>query len=290
MKDDEPITVVSVTYNSSAIIPEMLKSLPDGTRAVIVDNGSKDVDQLQLVCDHHGATLLRNADNLGFGAACNQGARLATTPFILFLNPDAVLHEGALSELYSAAQRYPNAVAFNPRFITSDGKSFYKRSSRLMPRKERMPRTVPTNDEYVSVLSGAAFFVRRQSFEAVSGFDENIFLYHEDDDLARRLLRSCGKLMFVSNAHVEHIGGASTEDTPAIAALKSWYLARSRVYATRKHGARLPLFAAFITALKNLFSIDMAYSRRRRAKNLAYLRGVISCISDGGAGKGSYHG
>lgn len=155
-----------------------------------------------------------------------------------------------------------------------------------MPRREKMPRGCPESDTFVSVLSGAALFVRTEQFHSIGGFDEDIFLYHEDDDLARRLLKKCGKLLFVSEARVSHIGGASTEDTPRVAAFKAYHLARSRVYATKKHGRPLPFISALISSIKNILAVDMLYSARRRAKNVSYLRGVLSCLKDGGRGMG----
>ena len=59
--------------------------------------------------------------NLGFGTACNLGARNAPEELILFLNPDARLCDGALAALRDAARAYPDAVAFNPLIVKEDG-------------------------------------------------------------------------------------------------------------------------------------------------------------------------
>lgn len=260
----------------------MLASLPARVPVVVVDNASDDPAPLEALCDRYCAPLIRNSVNLGFGAACNQGAAIATTEFLFFLNPDASLYPDTLSHLVAAARRYPTASAMNPRIAKADGSASFQHRSRLMPRSERMPRGWPAEDREVTVLSGAALFVRRSDFEAVGGFDPKIFLYHEDDDLSRRLLRHRGPIMYIRDAFVRHLGGRSSERSPAIAALKSWHLARSRIYAKRKHGRPMPFVTGLLSAIPALFAPDMLVSPRRRAKNWAFLRGVLSTLRDGG--------
>lgn len=269
------VTVVAVCYNSDAVLPQMLASVPSGTQVVLVDNGNGG-ETLRALAEEHGAALIENAQNKGFGVACNQGAAHATTEFILFLNPDAQLTPGSLEALVAAADRYPQASAMNPRIATPDGRPVFQRKSHLVSRADWMPRGWPDEDCEVPVLSGAALFVRRAAFEAVGGFDPRIFLYHEDDDLARRLKDQCGPLYFIRDACAEHIGGGSSVRSPQIAALKAWHMGRSRVYVQRKHGRPFPRATSLGAALLQLCSPAVLLSRRKRAKQVAFLKGVLS--------------
>ncbi len=300
------VTVVSVCFNSAAVIGAMLDSLPSGTPAVLVDNGSgglsaggsgarsdggdmvaagvapdrgvpqDQVAALAALAMRHGARLIRNAANRGFGPACNQGAALADTEFLLFLNPDARLDPGALEALVAAADRNPRAVAMNPRIVDGRGRPYFKHRSVLLARREWRARGWPPADSTVPVLSGAVFFVRRADFEAVGGFDPMIFLYHEDDDLSLRLAARQGSLLFVRDAVARHLEGRSSSRNPAVAALKAWHMGRSRVYAARKHGRPFPFARAFARALSQLLSPVAWISARKRAKHRAFLRGVVS--------------
>lgn len=272
------VTVVSVTYNSVEKLRQMLASVPAQTPVVVVDNGSDDVDALADLCAQHGARLIRNDVNRGFGPACNQGAALAATPYLLFLNPDARLLPGALDELVAAARRDPHFGAMNPRIETADGSPYLKRKSPLIPRSDWMPRGWPQADQQVTTLSGCAIFTRRDAFEQVGGFDPAIFLYHEDDDLAQRLRQQVGPLMFVRDARVVHAAGSSTARTPQVAALKAWHMGRSRVYVTRKHDRPFAVTAALGRALVQMLSPEMLVSARKRSKHAAFLRGVLSQI------------
>ena len=269
------VTIVTVSYNSLHVLPQMLGSVPKGTPVVVVDNASSDEESLADLCAAHGARLIRNKQNRGFGVACNTGAAAARTEFLLFLNPDARLTTGCLERLVKAATEHPKTSAMNPRMAEPDGSPFFKRKSYLMPRSEWMPRGWPDRDREVSVLSGAALFVRRRAFEAVGGFDPAIFLFHEDDDLALRLRAQCGPLMFIRDALVQHGGGSSSARNAEIAALKAWHMGHSRVYAARKHHQSFARSRALTQALLQLISPVVVFSRRKRAKQFALLRGII---------------
>jgi N-acetylglucosaminyl-diphospho-decaprenol L-rhamnosyltransferase len=275
-------TVITVTYNSAVDLPDMLASIPAGFPTIIVDNASADRDALRPLCARFGAQLLENAENTGFGRGCNAGAARAETEFLLFLNPDASLAPDTIAELESAADRYPKVSAMNPRIANADGSAFFKRRSTLLPKSQWMPRGSPTADAAVSVLSGAALFVRRADFQAVGGFDPAIFLFHEDDDLSLRLAQARGPLMFIHTALVRHIGGRTTDDSPASARFKAFHYARSRVYTARKHSRPQPFLRALLYASRNLLAPDMLFSARRRAKNWGYFKGVLSTLRDGG--------
>lgn len=257
----------------------MLGALPADVPTILVDNASNDIDMTRRIAHGHRATLLELPTNIGFGCACNLAAERAETEFLLFLNPDCVLEPDALSHLIAATAAYPDAVAFNPAMRSADGRDHFKRGSVLLARDRWYPRTAPRSDQVVPVLSGAALFVRRTAFEEVGGFDPAIFLYHEDDDLSLRLAR-LGDLMFVRAAVVRHEGGASSPRTPSVAALKAWHMGRSRVYAARKHGLAFPFVWPLLQAMVQAGAPETLFSARKRAKHMAFLRGVMSMRSN----------
>jgi len=270
------VTIVTVTYNSMTVLPNMLKSIPKETAIVIVDNASSDTAELKSLAKDPNITLILNKKNKGFGEACNQGATIAKTEFIFFLNPDAKIKDNTLIELERAAKDNPSALAMNPKIVKSNGKPYFKRSSHLINRTNWMDRGWPIGNCWVNILSGAAFFIRAQAFYAVGGWDENIFLYHEEDDLCLRLKELGGDLLFVHDATVQHIRGASSPPSKAGSYFKGWHMGKSRVYATRKHNRPFPLSTALAESILQIFSPFSIISSRKRSKNWGYLKGVIS--------------
>ena len=275
------VTVVTVTYNSGGILTDMLASLPKSVPVLVVDNGSDDADVIAEIAHGAGARFVGNKANLGFGRACNLGAGLAKTEFVFFVNPDVTLHSDAVAELLVAADRYPSASAFNPAMNSKRDREMFRRSSVLVPRNEWMQRGWPRGDSEVVVLSGAALFVRKACFDLVGGFDTNIFLYHEDDDLSLRLRKGCGPVMFIRAARVRHWSGRSSPRTADIAALKAWHMGQSRVYATRKHDVPWAFHKALASAFLQIVSPLTVSSARKRAKHIAFLMGVLGLAPNG---------
>ncbi|MNE18629.1 N-acetylglucosaminyl-diphospho-decaprenol L-rhamnosyltransferase [compost metagenome] len=266
------ITVVSVCYKSDAVIGQMVASIPRETPIILVDNGK--TNQFPSFLAEHAIHIETLEQNEGFGAGCNAGAAVAKTPWLLFLNPDAAIHPGSLDQLLSATHRYKDASAFNPRIVNSDGSEYFKRRSWLLPRNRYMPKGWPPADCAIPVLSGAAIFVSRELFLKANGFDPNIFLYHEDDDLSLRL-SEFGPLMFIRDAVVTHANGNSTARSPAVARFKAFHMARSRIYTGRKHKRPWPFLSTLIQALLLLLSPQALVSARRRGKAIGFLMGCI---------------
>ena len=272
------ISIVTVSYNSMAVLPKMLASMPSNTPVIIIDNSSKDTNSLKALAKDTKSILILNSENKGFGEACNQGAQIAETEFILFLNPDTVIQSDTLLNLEKAAQKYPNAFAINPRIIKPNGKSYFKRSSHLIKRSQWMNRTPPTCDTIVNILSGAAFFVRAKPFKDIGGWDRNIFMYHEEDDLCLRFQEIGGELMVIPSAIVRHIRGASSPPSKEIAYLKGWHMGKSRIYSTTKYEIPWAKSRALFDSLLQILSPINIISARKRAKNWGYIQGILRGI------------
>ena len=273
------VTVITVAYNSSRILGTLLGSIPEGVACIVVDNASQDAEASRALAEAHGARFIGNAENIGFGRACNQGAAAAEGDLLFFVNPDAELTPGAIPTLLAAADAHPQASGFNPRVTKGDGSVYFKRRSKLIPRAQWLGRDAASRDGDLPVLSGGAMLVRKACFDRVGGFDPKIFLFHEDDDLSLRLRDQCGPLRYVYDAEVRHLLGHGSERSVRTAALKAWYMGQSRVYAARKHGQRFAFARALGEAVLQLISPLTLLSARKRAKHWHYLKAVLASRS-----------
>ncbi|MRG63899.1 glycosyltransferase [Rhizobium pusense] len=269
------VTVVSVCYKSDMLIRDLVTAIPEQTPIVLVDNGR--TNTFANLPANRNVRIVRLDNNLGFGRGCNAGADAAETPWILFLNPDARPYPGAIEALLEAATQYPSAVAFNPRIYNEDGSPYFKRRSWLLPRQLYMKKGWPSEDAVVPILSGAALFVSKKSFDYIGGFDPNIFMYHEDDDLSLRL-GALGELRFVRDSRIVHSAGHSSGRSSEIARFKAYHMARSRVYAGQKHHRPFPKTSTLLQACLLLLSPYVLFSARRRAKAIGFLQGALANI------------
>ena len=270
----ENISFVVVCYKSSLALKSLLLSIPKESEVILVDN-SKD-QETKEIANSYDCVLIQNKENIGYGSACNLGAEKASGSHLLFINPDSELKPGTLDELIKATDRYPNASAFNPKIIDRTGKQDFKRRSVLLPKSEWMSKKFPTFDKDVSVLSGAAIFIKKEKFMQIKGFDEKIFLYHEDDDISIRLKNKIGNLMYIHNAVITHIGGSSSSKDESIAKIKGYHMGRSRVYAQKKHNIKAVIIRNIMLSIIQVLSPEMLFSKRKRAKYTYFLKGVFA--------------
>lgn len=233
----QAITAIVVTYDSAQVLPACLDALAgEGVPALVVDNAS--ADDSRQVAASRGAQVIANASNEGYGRANTIGASAATTPYILIVNPDLEIQSGAASALLAAAERYPDAGMLAPRIVEPSGRVFLQPRSLLSPphlnRNGEMP--IPTGDACLPFLSGACLLVRREVFLALGGFDQNIFLFYEDDDLCRRMRDAGHSLVHVDAAEARHARGGSSPPSPRRRFTARWHLAWSERYVARKYG------------------------------------------------------
>jgi len=208
--------------------------------------------------------------------ACNIGAAVGDSTYLLFLNPDAQLGTGALDQLRAALRDHPQASAASPRVLDGRGRPAFRRRSRLLPKSAHWSGPAPTVDTEMPLLNGAAMFVPRAYFDGIGGFDEAIFLYHEDDDLSVRLTRRYGPIRHVHSATVTHSEGNSTPRTPATAAFKARHMTQSAIYTMRKHDRPMARMRVIGHAILQLASPLTLLCARKRAKAVGFLKGALA--------------
>jgi GT2 family glycosyltransferase len=223
--------VVLVTYNSAEVVADALRSIPKSAKCIVVDNASSD-DSAEI-SEALGAEVLRQGANLGFGTACNIGARAGERPYILFLNPDARLEDDCLTKIAIAFDNIPELAAANPCIRGQDGLR-YSPSHAILQGKSALP-ALPEHDTDVVTLSGAVLAVRRAAFEFIGGFDERIFLYYEDDDLSKRLRDNGYRLRHLFEAKTVHLNGKSSSVSDKASTNRKREILRSLAYVLRKH-------------------------------------------------------
>ena len=194
---------------------------------IVVDNASRDGSLDALPADTR-LRVLRNPDNRGFGAACNQGAALARGDSLLFLNPDCDLPPGALATLRARLAGDPSLAILGAQLLDADGRP-QAAARRHTPTPGRaLKRALGWRDaavemaapasataiEPVEAVSGALMLMPRARFEALGGFDEGYVLHCEDLDLCRRALLAGGKVAVAHEVRVVHHKGTSSRARP----------------------------------------------------------------------------
>ena len=251
---------------------------------IVVDNASTDCSAQNLTQIGLPLYLVVNKDNKGFGAACNQGAALATGELILFLNPDVRLYQGALDHTVKFMARPSSSDIGICGVRLEDQRGDYSTSFASFPTVCSIFRfalglqpvqtvgslsQVVQSDAVVEVdqVIGAYFLVRSNLFQLLEGFDERFFVYYEEVDFSWRARIAGWRSVCLSSVSAFHFGGGSSQH---VKALRLFYLLRSRLQYAHKHFS----VAGFVCVLSatifvELFSRSMLALARGSKEQLA---------------------
>lgn len=266
------LAIVIVTHNSATAMAICLDWVLElGYAVIVVDNAS--TDDTLAVCSVPGVQLVRNSVNTGFGAAANQGARLATAATLCFLNPDCLLTREAVDAALGCLAREPKNLVV-PDLVEWDG----SRQPGRQPAYSGVRLVADILHSHgLARLSGglyalaergrpqwywpigACIFARRDRFFELGGFDLRYFCYMEDVQLGREVYRRDGEVVLLPVA-VPHFG--------AKGATISADRRRQLINAARVRYAGVNHSAVFATALAWL-DAGLDFLRRVRRRLLA---------------------
>ena len=249
------VSVVIVNWNGGDLLRRCLDSLaPAGPglsrEVIVVDNGSQD-GSVAACRARTDIALVENGRNVGFGAACNIGARHARAPVLLFLNPDCEVGQGSIERCFTeladpgigvcgialvdekgstwrSCDRFPTAMTFVRRILGLHV---------ISPRFDVGPMLDwdHAQDADVDHVIGAFYMMPRPLFERLGGFDERFFVYLEDLDLSLRVRQAGLRVRFLAYPATLHVGGGASRQ---IKARRVFYATRSRILFAYKHFSR----------------------------------------------------
>ncbi len=257
------VSAVVVTFNSESTIAHCIESVTDTASEwietlVVVDNASS--DRTCEVVREFGptVTLIENKENLGFGTACNQGAKIHDSEFILLLNPDARVEQDTVRILVAFLHARTAAACCGPLIrnessipdpacrrgfptpLNATGRLFFLDKVFSGSRGiagYNMPWLGFDREARVDCISGACLMMRRKDYERLAGFDEAFFLFGEDVDLCKRVSLAERETWFVPAACATHLGGHSMRQAKETAGYE--FYRAMRVYMA-KHWRHLP--------------------------------------------------
>lgn len=300
--------MVIVSYTSRELLRRCLDSLrahPPGVpmKVVVVDNDSRDGTSAMVAAEYPEVDLIASPTNLGFSAATNLGAGRGHAPYLLALNPDTAVMEGALDTVIAAVEGDPHTAVAGPRLVTEDGsldhaarRSFPTPLSALghFTGAGRRPgargklaayRAPHVESGEVDAVNGAFMLMRRSAFDQAGGFDEGYWLYMEDLDLSYRLAQAGWRSLYVPAATVLHTKGGSTGGERSVRLNWAFHKGMLRFYRSHYAAERSPLLNALVYAgIGVKFTTAVGYSSLCRILDRLRHRRPSVARSDGGSG------
>ena len=207
------VTAIIVNWNDKDVIVECIQSILDQNRnkidIIISDNGSKD-DSVEFIRKRFPSIkIIENGKNLGFGSAINRGLGLAKGDYLLFLNSDLKLHSKCVGELAKVLESDSNVGGTIPKILHIDQQNTINSLGVLInytgiAYPNLLGQKDPGYQEPFESACGGIFMLKREVYETVGGFDEDLFLYHEDHDLSWRIRLAGWHLKVIPQAVMYH--------------------------------------------------------------------------------------
>lgn len=230
------VSIIIVSYNVKHLLEKCIRSVLQApqllqTEIIVVDNNSQDASVEYLRPLFPQVLFILNKINFGFAKACNQGARIASGNFFLFLNPDTEIPENTLYKCVTFFEATPLCGAVGVRMINKKNE-FLKESKRSAPKLTSyflkifglsklfknsnffsgyyLENLSEKENNEVPVLAGAFMMLRKAVFLKTKGFDEDFFMYGEDIELSCRIIAAGYKNYYLGEITIIHQKGKST--------------------------------------------------------------------------------
>ncbi|MCB0730854.1 MAG: glycosyltransferase [Ignavibacteriae bacterium] len=231
------LSIIIVNYNVKEFLLNLLDSIQHASKkisseVIVVDNNSDDGSISAIKTKFPSVITIENKNNVGFGAANNQGLEISKGKYILMINPDTLVNENTFEIMLKFLAENPNIGLAGCKVLNPDGSlqlpcrrsfpgpwvSFTKVTglSKLFPKSKIFAKYNLTyldeNKSYeVDAVSGSFMMMTRSAYEKVGGFDTDFFMYGEDLDLCYRVQKSGLKVFYVSETEIIHYKGESTK-------------------------------------------------------------------------------
>ena len=272
----EDITFIIVTYQSEDIIDDCLSSLPKASKKIVVENSDNINLKNDLEAKYDNIEVI-NSKNIGMGAGNNIGLKFCKTNFAYILNPDTKLHENTMFNLLETLNEVSDFTLASP--INDD---------QNIPNYKQIKKSTNLNRNVLSVgsIDGFSMLVNLNKFKDKLYFDENFFLYLENDDLCLRVKNKNENIYIIKNSLINHKGGISKNSK--LEYLRNWHWMWSKFYFNKKHygymNALKKIFLNFISAILKYIIYSILFNTHRKTIYKMRICGIYNSL----IGKKSY--
>ena len=239
------LSIVIVTLKSEKVIHQCIKSLNQNIPIIVVEHSNNKKLKEDLEKKYNNLKCILSESNLGMGAGNNIGIEAATTDYVLILNPDVLLENNTIEELFLASQNIENFSILAPLEKNFINYGFFN--------KKKSNKNLEDSPFNVDFVDGFAMLINKKKFSEIGYFDENFFMYLENNDLCKRS-RDKGDLIYiVPRSKVNHLAAKAVDKKyeDEVEFSRNWHWIWSKFYFNKKHYG---FFKAFFEGFPSYFS------------------------------------
>ena len=236
------ISIVVLNYNAGELLLNCINSLKKSTyqniEILVVDNISSDDSHTKCKKQFPDIKLIQNRKNLGYCGGNNVGIKEAKGEFIVILNPDTIVEENWLDEMFNAFNEFGDGL-YQPKIISLNESDIIQSTGNMIHvfgfgfARDKGGKIIEKKEEIekIGYASGTCLFTTKKVLEKVGLLDEFLFLYHDDLDLGWRAAQIGINSYYVPKSKIFHAESYSLKWS----AKKFYWLERNRKYCLKTH-------------------------------------------------------
>ena len=234
------LSIVIVTLKSEDVIFKCLESIDSKIPIFIVENSNNLQFKKSVEKRYNNVTCVLTARNLGMGSGNNLGIRLVETDYVLILNPDVILEPNTLKELMLASEKIKDFAILSPISIKSEYPNYKLYQNDKPDTRNNFPFKVRSVDGYAMLFNKKKVnkILEKESINKEKNyFDENFFMYLENDDLCKRITENRGDIFVTPKAKINHLGAKAVNEKyrDEVEFSRNWHWMWSKFYFNKKH-------------------------------------------------------
>jgi N-acetylglucosaminyl-diphospho-decaprenol L-rhamnosyltransferase len=254
---EKNITFIIVSFKSSHIIEKCIKSINSNIKIIVVENSDNNHIKNYLEKKFLNVEVIIAKENLGYGKGNNLGISKVQTQYVFILNPDTILKENCLKELYKAQLMLrENFVILAPNLFNNYG-YFLNRNNNYKTKSILE----------VDYVKGFAMLINLKKINFKKIFDENFFLFLEEIDLCKRIKNDGGKIFVVQKSKVRHLAKQASGYGLNIELCRNWHWMWSLFYYNHKHFGLLTAYRVtivkFMSSVIKLFIALILFNKKK---------------------------
>jgi len=196
------LSIVIVTLRSEKVIDRCISSINKNLPIIVVENSDNLKFKNYLENNYKNVQCILSKENLGTGAGYNIGIKFSKTDYVYVINPDITLEANALDEIFLASKKLDDFSILSP--ISSD----VHFPNYGMIKKDYEEKNLPFKVRYVD---GFSMLLNKKKFKNNNYFDENFFMYWENNDICIRVINGGGSIFIVPKAKIKHLGAKAVD-------------------------------------------------------------------------------
>jgi len=265
------ITIIITSFRSEKAIRKCLNFIDSECKVINVENSDNITYKKNIEKEFKNVECILSGENIGYARGNNIGIKNTKTRYALILNPDTKLFPKTLENFFLATEKKPDFAMIGPSMVSDI-------------EKDNNTDFSSNSIKSVDSIKGYAMFINLSQFKEVGFFDENFFLYLEEIDLCRRLIKNGKKIYIDSNIKILHEGAKSVDSSISfeVELTRNWHWMWSKFYFQQKyHGYFFAIIQFVPKIFSNIFKIILYSLMFNKKKSLVYfyrLRGIISAV------------